>query len=443
MIAVALLSRGDAETVAWDDRLAPLATFVEGERGLRFEAPVPVEFLDDAGFEARLDADQELDEEERRELDETAAVFRALGLLDRGVDLEGELRSLQGGSTLAFYDDEEREIVVKGTELSPQVRSTVVHELTHALQDQHFDLSRLEDLHERGDGGAFHGLVEGDASRIATAYEQRELDDGERAALAEEDAADLRELDVDRFPPALAALLSTPYVLGEPFVETIEATGGQDAVDRAFRDPPLRDEALLDPLTFVEGDEVEDVEDPVVPEGAQVVDDGVFEAFGWYLVLALRVDPLEALDAADGWGGDRYVAYRADGRVCVRVAWVGERETDADELEAAAESWGGATPESTRVARVGVRRVDLESCEPATEGPDATTTAEDLLVLPAVRARAQAAVLAADRGALTPARCYGRRLVHELTVDELVAEEPDPVVERRVVDILAACREGG
>ena len=59
-----------------------------------------------------------------------------------------------------------------GTDLTDvDVRVTLVHELTHALQDQHFDLTKLDDAVETsGEDFALTALVEGDATSVEDDY---------------------------------------------------------------------------------------------------------------------------------------------------------------------------------------------------------------------------------------------------------------------------------
>src|SRR5690606_38956653 len=123
---------------------------------------------------------EELDEDAVAEIDDFVAMSRALGLVRGEVDLVGAASDLQASGTLAYYDPALERVTVRGTELTPSVRATLVHELTHVLQDQHFDLSRIGDPDfERA--GPLRAIVEGDAGRIEDAYVAEELSAEERA----------------------------------------------------------------------------------------------------------------------------------------------------------------------------------------------------------------------------------------------------------------------
>jgi hypothetical protein len=148
--------------------IADIEEFVAAERGLPFIREVTVELEDDAAFEARLLEDFE---EDTDEIVTTGLVLEALGLIEPGTDLVAALRSLLGAGVVGFYDTETDELVVRGTEASPYVRTVIAHELTHALDDQHFELDRPAiDEAEDESGFGFTGLVEGSASVVEQAY---------------------------------------------------------------------------------------------------------------------------------------------------------------------------------------------------------------------------------------------------------------------------------
>jgi hypothetical protein len=424
-----------------DERVANLAAFVEEERGLEFEHPVFVDFLAEDEFNALVTTDEaDLSDEDREEIEEVAAFLRALGLMAADVDLFESFNVLSEVGILAFYDPEDERVRVKGTDLTPGLRVTLVHELTHALQDQHFDLGRLEEVEEETDTSSFRALVEGDATRVENAYVES-LDEDERAEVEEKEQADLEDFEEEDLPPVLAAILAAPYALGEPLATTIVEADGRDALDEALQDPPASDEPLLDPLGYLAGDEPIEVESPELADGEEEVDSGQFGAVGWYVMLAQRIDPATALAAVDGWGGDAYVAYDRDGTVCVRIAYRGDSADEAEELEDALTTWTREMPPgAATVARKGDDGLLLQSCDPGDDAsvPD-DVTVQDLMVLPATRSAITAAVL--SQGANEKqARCFAHAVVREFSVDELVAEEASESMRRRISELAAGCR---
>lgn len=262
-------------------------------------------------------------------------VLRALGLLDAGDEraLTGEL---DADTVAGFYDTETKELVVRGSRLTPFVRQVLVHELVHALDDQHFDLdpSFLDDEAAL----AFEALVEGDAVVVESRY-LASLPEGERrAAAAEEDAM---FGDTGRRIPAIVAELGAfPYRDGPRLVTALLAAGGPGRLDSAFRSPPVSSAEVLHPERFLDGPGRAGVP-PVRAEG-RVVDGGVLGEVILRLVLAGSL-PRDRAAVAAGWAGDRYVAWSAGGRTCLRATVVMDNAAEAAELAAGLRQWAGAT----------------------------------------------------------------------------------------------------
>ena len=331
-----------------------LQAFVEQTRGLKFKVPVQVKLLEDKAFETRL---KEVSEEDVGELEKTAKVLRALYLLDRGVDLEKQLDSLLGAAVAGFYDPETDELVVRGAKTTPYVRTVLVHELTHALQDQHFDLDRPE-LDDRDDEAsqAFSVVVEGDAVRIQEQY-RRSLSRSERREADEEEESLGGDIGAD-IPDVLLQLIGFPYEVGPVFVRSVMSAGGQPRLDAAFSAPPVTSEHVLHPDAFLSGQPVASVADP--PADAAVIDKGVIGELGIILMLLDDAAQGVAARAGSGWGGDRYVAWDQGAKTCVRAAFAMDTARDADELEDAFRDFADEH-DDVRVDR-GADRITLTSC---------------------------------------------------------------------------------
>ncbi len=224
---------------SWDKRVAPYVTIVEKERGYRFQHPVDVRFLSAKEFKKSVRTDAaEFSGEDREEIEQSTGFLRALGLISGDVDLVGAANDANSGLTLAYYSFEDRRITVRGTDITPATRSTLVHELTHALQDQHFGIAaRYEELQTARDEDSdsdstytmLQAIVEGDAKRIEARYRQS-LGAKAQAALDRSNRR-LSDRAVDQtasqeVPEALLTILQAPYVLGEGLVETVAADGG-------------------------------------------------------------------------------------------------------------------------------------------------------------------------------------------------------------------------
>ena len=314
------------DTEGWDSRVLPLAEFVADERGLEFDHPVPVDFLDDDAFNREVagDGGVELTEADEEEAERFSRLFRAVGLVSGEIDMAGSNQQMVEEGLLALYNPDEERILVRGTDMNVSLRATLVHELTHALQDQHFDLTRIDEFETSGEELAFRALAEGDADRIENLY----IDDLSPSEQDEYDDDSGEAPDLEDIPPALIAYFGAPYALGDGFVGVIDELDGQSGVDDAFEDPPTTDENLMDPFTYLAGDGAAPVDSPELADDEEEFDSGDWGAMTWLLMLGARIDPHVALRATDGWGGDAYVAYERGGTTCVRVAYVGETPDD-------------------------------------------------------------------------------------------------------------------
>jgi hypothetical protein len=444
-VAYLALRGGDDHPGKWDPRVAELVEFVVRERELDFDHPVEVEFVDRKEFEQELSADHsELTAEEREEIEDYEAMYRAVGLIDADVDLLDSVSDIQSSGTLAYYSFDDEKIRVRGTELTPAVRITIAHELTHVLQDQHFDIGRIQteaDDEDRRDqqGDVLRGLAEGDADRIGEAYREG-LSDEDREAADEEEAADIEAFDDEEHPAVLTALFAAPYALGHELVSLVIADDGVTGLDDLFLDPPRFDLTLLDPLSHLLGEDGDELRRPALSKGEQRIDDGGFGALTLYLMLAQRLDAKRALDAASAWSGDAYVAYRTGERVCVRATFTGENVAGKDLLVAALSEWAGPARDVAQVLELG-ETVTLNACDAGDAAPAARDIdVEGLFTLPVTRAQIGQSVLSVGGNARV-ARCYSDRVIDAFTVEQLQAEELTPADEERLEAIGASCRD--
>ena len=167
----------------WDPRIAPIAQWVARERKLPFLHPVYVDFLTPAQYHAAsTTSEDDLTPEDKAALDQFAGAWRAVGLAEGKVDLGSSMNDVSDTGTLAFYNPDDERVRVRGTKLTPGVRVTLAHELTHALQDQHFDLKDLYNDSSRCSPTATTrscvAVVEGDAEDIEQRYVERAADLG-------------------------------------------------------------------------------------------------------------------------------------------------------------------------------------------------------------------------------------------------------------------------
>ena len=416
----------------WDPRVADLVDFVEHERGLEFEHPVYVDFLSASAYsdEMRVDS-SDMTDEETEALEQQTSFLRALGLASGDIDLLEAGNDLADTGTLAFYDVMSEHVVVRGKEMSVGLEVTLVHELTHALQDQVFDLEELQmglDVDPEDPNldvfAGYQALVEGDAVRIENAYvEGLSNDDFDEYVESYNSDVEAAEAGMGDIPGALMASQLLPYVLGQPLVDLIAADGGNDAVDDAFDQLPSTGEHLLDPRAYFDGQEAEPLDAPALPEGVtESLDEGTISAVDLYILLAERLDPLVALKAADGWGNGRYVTYEDDDRTCVRFTVDGDTEADDREIDEALQGWVDAAPiASDAEMQPDVDDTAVQSCDPGAGGPAIEDRAMDALTVPATRSQIMLDAVGAGGLDVDEAWDASNCIVGELGYEKVVA----------------------
>ncbi len=165
---LAVVSGCTAPPVTPEQQVDQIVQFVEAARGHEFVTPPVVEFLSEADFRAEVLASLDA---AKPGVDADEVAFTALGWIQPGVSLWEQYQIAFGGGVVGFYDPITEELKVRGTELTPYRREVIAHELTHALDDQLFDLS---DIDSDGliDEGYLAALVaiEGSASEVQRKY---------------------------------------------------------------------------------------------------------------------------------------------------------------------------------------------------------------------------------------------------------------------------------
>jgi type 1 glutamine amidotransferase len=221
--------------------------------------------------------------------------------MELAVAPDGRVFFIERAGAVKVYDPETERVTVRGTELTVAMRITIVHELVHALQDQHFDLSRAGTFDTDAQNSAFDAVVEGDAVSIENIY-YWSLSEVEQAAYDAELDAQVEDMaeGTAGVPGWLAASMQAPYALGEPFVTALVAARGPEAVDDALRHPPASEEQLMDVARFLAGDEPQPVRAPRLQADDRVIDKTDFGTLSWLFLLAERIPAAEALGAADG-----------------------------------------------------------------------------------------------------------------------------------------------
>ncbi len=436
----------------WDPRIAPIADEVQTLRGLDFLHPVRVTFLPDREFEKRIAADNGPDgPASNPELERESAIFRAFGWIGPNVDLRKAVDASDQSSVLAFYSNRTKEIVVRGTSLDVSHRATIAHELTHVLQDQHFDLTRLQQRaadSKTGDESAFTALVEGDAVTIHDKYLQS-LSASDRSAYdaQQRTEGDRVEAQTSGVPDIVTVLSSAPYVLGPASVALLEQQDGIAGIDDALTGPTPSTRLFLEPG---DTETTPDMVDPVAPPQDTTI--GSTEPFGPFelaLALAPRVDALRAIEAGDAVEPGRAVTYRDAGRVCYRVEMNPRFAGSRSFVDGTLGAWARGAPWIT--VNTDAPTIAFTACDPgnrARQTPDSRLDA----VMQLLEFRAGFAIGIGKSAGVTPAqaRCVARVVVQDPGIAPMLVALGDrtpnaqetSVVRAAAVDAVSQCRAG-
>ena len=298
-----------------------LAKEVAKLRGLRLRRPVRKEVLTSAVLDTRLATLASEPNTARITAAEDFAYSR-WGLIAPDTDYAQLLLELRRDQVLGFYDpDTKRLALVKRSILDRTAAELVLaHEVQHALQDQNFNLAKLDALPDtEGDARrARRALVEGDA--LATMVELMLHRRGSIAPWSDPDMTTALEKSMslpgrgdrlDTAPLAVREAMMFPYQAGLAFVAALRRRQPWSAVDAAFARPPRSTEQVLHPERYLANELPVPIEINLPSSLApwQLGQSTVWGELGFTLFLRTHgVDSAQAAIAGEGWGGDRVVS---------------------------------------------------------------------------------------------------------------------------------------
>lgn len=315
-----------------EEEIGELIAVTERIRGLEFVVDPEVTIVTGEEMAARIRADLE-EEIDADELAVEDRFYRMLGLIEPGQDLMTVLVDLYSEQVAGFYDGDTGELVVAAAEegLSPFTKSVAVHELVHALTDQHFEFfeywTELVDTDQFDAAAAVQGLIEGDATYFQVVYIQQ-LEPAELLALSTEALG--QDFGVlDDAPAFLRESLEFPYTAGESFVRQLISEGGIAAVDQAYLDPPTTTEHLLHGVR----EPIRQISIPILAiPGMEELRSGILGEEELRLMFTDSATDGFRTQIAAGWGGDDHrLLYDEDDIVFV-YRYLGDTEEDTIEV---------------------------------------------------------------------------------------------------------------
>lgn len=312
--------------------LAPGLAAVEKIRGRKFVTEVKTATIERAALGAHLQ--KQVAKDLPYSVEDWGRVLRALQLVDiEAPQLLPKLLSLYEAQVLAFYDADTHtyyaidklppQVAEQAAGVDPKMLEDMVqvHELMHAMQDQHWNIGAKDKLLRTDNDGmlAYHAVLEGEAVLVMLANLLGSMgvdldtvmkDDALIKTMMSAAQADQASFGTADTPKYFTEMLKFPYLDGLKFVVTAYRRGGWKELDRIHANPPRTSREILHPEDYFSGTFKPAAFDDTKPEGALSVEH--MGEFHWaYLAGAVN---------ARGWVGDRAVVMK-NGRVDIETKW--------------------------------------------------------------------------------------------------------------------------
>ena len=358
-------------------------------RDLPFHEPVGAKMMGREKLKAVL-LDEVAKEYPDEELEAESIAYAHFGLCEPGLDLKKLITAVLSDEIAGFYNPEEKSLFLISEPKAPmkkkgfwdallgtkafdpaEQRMILCHEMAHALADQHFDLYSLQKSAENDDDMlvALTALIEGEAVMVMMV---NEVGAARRDAILKSSGAIAMLMDFvmrlavpfatgpafRKAPPIFKEQLLFPYTKGFAFCSAMTRKGGWNAVNAAFRGPPVSTEQIIHPEKYVTAK-------PDVPVELSFADTSPFREPAWKLVKEnvlgeLTIDVLfrpklgsvDSAVAAAGWDGDRFRVYRSlvDGEDLTALVWTTTWDSVKDAREFAAALIRNYAPEDAKPA---------------------------------------------------------------------------------------------
>jgi hypothetical protein len=310
-------------------------------RGLKLLTPVK------SGAKSRAEIEQMVvknfeEEYTPAELDAEFKTLVAFGLVRKDFNYREFLIKLLTEQIAGFYDPKKKEFHLADWNPLELQKPVMAHELTHALQDQHFDLQRFDKWPD-GDGDremAIHALIEGDATALMIDYLMKPL--GQSVTKIPKKMLEQMNSEsggpgmevINAAPNAIRESLTFPYLNGLGFAYEVLKVNGWEGVSKVYTTLPQSTEQILHPAKYLTNElplkiELADVS-ATLGTGWKRINFDVNGEFGYYLLLAEYLDKTVARKAAEGWGGDQFAVYENAAKTRTTAVHLSRWDTTSD-----------------------------------------------------------------------------------------------------------------
>jgi len=243
----------------------------------------------------------------------------AFGLIPKGFDLDTFIVNVLTEQVEGLYDPKAREFYIADWSPLSEQRMVMAHELTHALEDQHFQIETWLKAARPNDDAelARDAVLEGSAMvamidylMLGTGRSLKDLPEFDPSMLI----GDLGSTPtLQNAPPFLKDALIFPYLGGLTFSAAILKDSGWSGLPGLFEKPPVSTQQILHPGLYRSGRSSQSVALPsmkkLLGNNWSLLDENVMGEFGWKEVLKQFLDDTRAKTLAAAWDGDKYALY--------------------------------------------------------------------------------------------------------------------------------------
>ena len=280
------------------------------------------------------------EDEDAKRLRRSELVLKKFGLLPRDFDLGTFLVALLKEQVAGYYDPKTKTVNLLDWLGAEQQKPVLAHELTHALQDQSFNLEKYmkpggadlarkkeitaQDVENDEVSTTRQAVVEGQAMVVLVDYMLEPMGlsvkDSPQVVQGLKDSMLVGIADSVQFrnaPIYMKEALTFPYRYGIDFIADLMIKGGKDkAFADLFRNPPRTTRQIMEPQTYLSGERLEPMN---VPDFRQVFKN--YERFDVGAVgefdVAVLIDQYAGTQISNklypDWRGGYYYAVRIKG----------------------------------------------------------------------------------------------------------------------------------
>ena len=249
------------------------------------------------------------------------ATLQAFGLVPPDFVLEKFLVSFYTEQAAGFYDPLRKTMFIADWVEPGMQRMVLAHELTHALQDQSYDLEKfLKAAREDDDAtAAREAVVEGHATAAMIQEMMAPMKLEVMPSLAPLMAPVIQQ-QLEEFPAFTKAPFFFrfqalfPYIEGIGFMQHGLQAGGWKRLNSLFDDPPHTTKEIFQPEVYFDKQPLPKISLPQPAalagvHGLSFLAENIMGEMGYYALLGQLVSEDEAKSVTPNWLADRYLLY--------------------------------------------------------------------------------------------------------------------------------------